>query len=155
MTVAELKAVELGSAVMHAVSKVGEKWGDRDQLVDGSTYTVNAMLAGEVNGHAFQCPIAATLTVGHESQSAPSHLPESAMLTRALAKMNAQTRAAFLAEMQTEYKETGTITANDEMVDIIDNVKSAMRKTQQVTKRGQVRVNTSAKSSPIVVSEAA
>lgn len=148
-------AIELGSAVMIALSKLGEKYANRDELQDGASYEIHAHVAGTVNGHAFTCPLDAHMTVGHETTRASSVTPcVTEILALVLGKLNAATRASVVNEVLEMYDATGTVEAGEANIAIVDELLSQMRQAKSQTVRGSVKVE-AAKKSPLSIDVAA
>ena len=148
-------AVELGSAVYHALSKLGDKFGDRDQLTDGETYRVDCQIAGSVNGHPFTLPVDATLTVGHESMRASSVTPHvNDILAIILGFVSEDTRRDLIEYLLDEYKATGKLKADEAQLAIVDEMLSHMRQATNQPVRGSVKLNTKSKDSPLSIAVA-
>ena len=148
-------AVELGNAALIALSKLAEKWSDRDQLVDGEAYTLQGSVAGTINGQPFSMPIDSTLTVGHESTRASSWTPDYVdILAVVLGKLNTATREAVMGEILDDYASDGCLSPKEEYHEMVDAFLSHMRQHKQITQRGAVKVKPQAKECPLAVAAA-
>ncbi len=135
--------IELQNAVLIALSKID---GDRDALQDGSAYSIDADISGKIDGQAFNMPLVATLTVGHETDRATSATPDvTAIIARLLSKMNAKTQASVLDELQTELALHGKIEATAEQKATVEEFTKSLRQSKVISVRGSVKLNSATK----------
>lgn len=138
--------IELANAVLIALAKQCDKWGDRDQLEDGGKYVVKANVAGVVNGHSFSLPVDTVLTVGHATNKASSQVPElSSLLAIMLDFIPADVRNDVIEYMLDEYNVEHKLVANEAQLAQVDELLSQMRQAKTVPTRGSVNVRPSVK----------
>lgn len=151
-----MNSVELTNAILIHLGKLADKWADRDELTDGSAYEIHGHCAGSIDGHEFSLPIDGTLTVGHESVKATSVTPKQVEIVAAiLSKLNTATRVKVVQDVLDEYRETGTVTASEHMIELSDSFLKGLRQSKQEKRRGDVRVNTPCKECEIELAEVA
>lgn len=98
--------VEQYHAAWHAVAKVAEKIGNRDELTSGNSHDVKLYLVAQVDGgEKLKAYYDGPLTIGGDSEVAPSHFPggEALLLAVVLGKLNGQTREAVMRDILADY----------------------------------------------------
>lgn len=91
--------MERESVLWHALAKHGGKQGDRDLLVAGQRYEIEATVSGTVDGDPVCFPLLGALIVNHDVLKASSSGPGAEkVLACALARLPKATRKKFVDE---------------------------------------------------------
>ena len=137
---APVNKVEHAAAIWAAISKLGEKTGNREELSPGS-YDVDLYIAGQVNkGPVFRASYSGPLTVAEDTSVAPSHFPggESLLLAVALSKLNEQTRNAVLRDVLADYSRGELPEAEAGLVETVKSTCKQIRAMHKAPRKGSV-----------------
>lgn len=134
------RRAEIESAAWSAIGKYAGKQANRDALPDGSNYSADLSVSGNIDGVEFAADVFGHLTVGYETTKASSATPQPARLIAAiLSKLNSATREKVLRELPADFAARG------ELPDVSADIESAatamlkqLRAAKQQTVRGSV-----------------
>lgn len=143
------------AVVFAALSKAAEKEIVRDALVEGSQHTVQASIAGTVDGEAFSLDLDTVVKIGHGSVRASSipvnpinlvayilELIELAFEDADYPDAGANAVANIVHDVQAKFIAEGSIPATDRFVAIATILDKALRQSKPVAYRGSISVTT-------------
>ena len=155
-TVQSVDLMSLRSAVLGTLANVASKSFDRDLLTDGDSHSVQATIAGIVDGRKFSFPVDSVLTIGHSTERKATAYPSTeSILAFVLEQLESKQVDSIVKKIKKQFVNGAepVCESGKQIVDVLlDDLLSTVT-TQKVTKvRGSVNVSNSTKTVEMKIS---